>query len=332
LTPIYTFAGSDGATPNGGVIQDASGALYGTTAAGGAFNGGVAFKLTPSATASPTALSHWNEEVLHEFDTYRGGPLDTLIFDSTGSLYGTTYGGGTYGGGTVFKLTPSEQGWAETVLYNFTGSEDGRGPVAGVVFDAAGNLFGTTVRGGPYSECGTVFQLTPGTSGWTETVLYNFTGLGDGCLPYAGVVVGSSGHLYGALAATDYSGCRGGACPGVIFELPRRSDGLWYTFAPGGRGGCRDADGSGPQDVLTMDASGALYGTTAGEGAHGFGNVFKLTPSSDGWTYSSLYDFTGGVDGYEACSRVTFDRAGNLYGTASYGGAYGYGVVWKIAP
>ncbi len=125
-------------------------------------------------------------------------PWASLIFDRAGNLYGTTTWGGTYGYGTVFELTPNGSGgWTETVLYNFTFGTDGAIPYAGVIFDSAGNLYGTTFDGGTYGN-GTVFELTPnGSGGWTETVLHSFSSGIDGANPYAGLILDRAGNLYG---------------------------------------------------------------------------------------------------------------------------------------
>ena len=235
------------------------------------------------------------------------------------------------GWGTVFKLTPSNGGWAESVLYSFTGGSDGASPYSDVILDQAGNLYGTTWQGGVSgcafgTGCGTVYQLTPSGSGWKENTLYSFQSATDGGNPPAGLIFDPSGNLYGA---TWTDGPGGG---GTVFELSP-ADGSWtFTslYALNGTGG--------PAGSLVMDGAGSLYGTTDSDGAHGVGSVFKLTPSNGGWIYTSLYDFTGGSDGYFPLCRVVFDTSGNLYGTTYAGGnnndcgGYGCGVVWEITP
>ncbi len=168
---LYSFSGTaDGSGPNAAVIFDASGNLYGTTEEGGSTGSGVVFKLTPNSGGT------WSESVLYSFAGETDGylPAGSLIFDSAGNLYGTTYGGGSEGGGTVFKLSPTTSGpWTKTILLNFTGP-NGSAPQANLIFDAAGNLYGTTENGGSL-EGGTVFQLVPGTGGtWTQNILFNF--------------------------------------------------------------------------------------------------------------------------------------------------------------
>jgi uncharacterized repeat protein (TIGR03803 family) len=162
----YPFDSTDGATPNGGLILDAAGNLYGATAQGGTAGSGVVFKLVPSTD------DKWTEIVLHSFSGNDGStPYGNLIFDAAGDLYGTTVSGGSFGFGTAFELVPSANGtWTETVLYDFgevNGGEDGAAPYAGVILDTAGNLYGTTFAGGnesdcsPYGGCGVVFEIIP---------------------------------------------------------------------------------------------------------------------------------------------------------------------------
>jgi uncharacterized repeat protein (TIGR03803 family) len=198
---LYSFCSldncTDGELPEAGMVFDADGNLYGTAPQGGAFGDGVVFELTPGTNGT------WTETVLYSFCSLSGcadgaGPGSGLIFDASGNLYGTTVAGGTGSCasdcGAVFELTPNGDGtWAETVLHSFTGSPDGREPAAGVVFDAAGNLYGTTLFGGAtYKKEGTAFELTPSTGGtWTETILHNFCSApacADGGEPSAGLI------------------------------------------------------------------------------------------------------------------------------------------------
>ena len=197
---IYNFpGGSDGGTPYAGLIFDQSGNLYGTTQEGGGvacrFGCGVVFQLTPQSNGS------WTESVLHSFTggSDGGDPLAGLIFNAKGNLYGTTAYGGHTGKfcncGVVFELTPNGGNWNETVLNKFKGRGQGALPAAGVTFDAAGNLYGTTVVAGAYNS-GVVFELTPNSSGWTESVLHAFENHPGGH-PQAGVVFDAAGNLYG---------------------------------------------------------------------------------------------------------------------------------------
>ena len=276
------------------------------------------------------------ETVLYSF---AGGadpnlPYAGVIIDKAGNLYGTTELGGAYNQGTVFELTPNPDGtWTENLLYSFTGGADGGQPSAGLIFDAAFNLYGTTNFGGGGScslGCGTVFELTPASGSWTESVLYTFTGGSDGREPYARMVFDAAGDLYGTtllggnVGAVCSSGC------GTVFKLSPGS-GKWtesvlYTFEGG-------SDGASPYDGLTFDTAGNLYGSTYAGGAYGNGTIFKLTPGAGGsWTESRLHAFTGGSDGKYPLGDLILDAAGNLYGTTFQGGAQGYGVVFELAP
>jgi uncharacterized repeat protein (TIGR03803 family) len=257
-------------------------------------------------------------------------PYAGLIFDKAGNLYGTTEFGGTNNQGTVFEINPQSNGsWTETVLYNFTGSADGGQPYGGLVLDAAGNLYGTTNFGGNSNcnnGCGTVFKLTPGSSGWNETVLYAFTGGSDGREPYARLLSDASGNLYGTtllggnIGSTCSTGC------GTVFKLTPGASGWTESVLYAFQGG---ADGASPYAALAHDAAGNLYGTTNSGGASGFGVVFKLTLGATGWTESVLRAFTSKYGGTNPYGDLILDAAGNLYGTTYQGGA-GYGVVFQL--
>jgi uncharacterized repeat protein (TIGR03803 family) len=333
FTPLYAFTGgSDGIAP-AGVIFGPDGSLYGTTLQGGEgdcqylggpYTGcGTVFNLKPPATACKTAPCDWTETVLYRFTGGVDGGVPSygdLVFDQAGNIYGTTITGGSGNGGAVYELTPSHGGWTENTLYSFTEGADGGTPFGSVVFDSAGNLYGTTSYGGR-NDLGTVFQLTPSGSGWAESVLYNFQNGSDGSYPYAGLIFDAFGNLYGS---TTSGGTGGG---GTIFTLTPsngyRTLTTIHSFSGIG----------GPAANLLMDGTGNLYGTTVIDGVHEYGSVFKLTYSIGGWTYNSLHNFTFGSDGAYPESNVVFDANGNLYGTASSGGAgcwYGCGVVWEI--
>ncbi len=330
VNPLYSFAGgSDGAYPRARVVFGPDGGLYGTTSAGGGSElcsggCGTVFTVRTSATACTAALCPWTETVLYRFVGSADGanPYGDLVFDQAGNIYGTTFRGGSNGMGTVYELTPSANGWTQNILHTFSGS-DGAYPVAGVIFDNLGNLYGTTTEGGP-SNGGTVFRLTPSGSGWTESVLYAFQDGADGSTIGAGLMLDPSGNLYGA---SQYGGLGGG---GTVFKLTA-SSGKWayslvYSFTGGHSSAC------GPSGTLVMDGAGSIYGTTVCDGAEDFGDVFKLTPLGGGWTYTSLHDFTGGSDGASPYCGVVFDASANIYGTAVGGGSMGAGVVWEITP
>ncbi|HVN07199.1 MAG TPA: choice-of-anchor tandem repeat GloVer-containing protein, partial [Bryobacteraceae bacterium] len=298
---LYGFTGgSDGQYPESGVVGDSAGNLYGTTYGGGASGSGLVYKLDSAG----------HQTVLHSFTNNPDGALPNgkLIRDAAGNLYGTTFVGG-WGVGTVYRLDAAGQ---ETVLYNFTGGADGSGPIAGVVRDAAGNLYGTTFYGGAYGK-GVVYELD--TSGH-ETVLYSFAGWTDGNGPSAGVVLDAAGNLYGT---TQNGGMWG---EGVVYKLDTNGlETVLYSFTGG-------ADGGYPSGLF-RDPAGNLYGTTSQGGIGNYGVVYKLDTAGH---QTVLYTFTGGTDGRSPDAGLIADPAGNLYGTAGYGGAKSSGVVFKIAP
>jgi len=320
--------------PLGNLVRDAAGNLYGMTFEGagsgcGGSGCGAVYKLAPNPNGT------WAASLLHSFKGPDGdSPLfGGLVLDADGNLYGTTLGGGAYGQGLVFRLAPNPNGtWTESVLYSFTGGADGRLPV-GVVLDGAGNLYGTTLFADSTAcsaGCGVVFKLAPNADGtWEERVLHTFTGT-DGRYAYGGLIFDADGNLYGAARLGGTSTVCGSLGCGVVFKLAPNPDGTWtesvlYSFAGG-------ANGIAPTCTLIFDAAGNLYGTTNQGGAYSNGVVFKLAPNPDGtWAESVLYSFGGG-DGSSPSAGVTFDAAGNLYGTTQYGGADGYGVVFKLKP
>ncbi len=253
-----------------------------------------------------------------------GNPLSSLVMDVAGNLYGTTFVAGAYGAGSVFELSPNGTGgWKETVLYSFTGGADGANPYyADVIFDEAGNLYGTTVEGGA-NNLGVVFELTPTSSGWTETVLCSFAGGTDGNNPYSGLVFDREGNLYG----TTYGGGAYGA--GTVFQLKHGSNGQWkenviHTFDL--------TTGNAPIGGLVFDCNGNLFGTTQGGGAYKAGVVFELHNSGkDTWTPKVIHNFTGGKDGGAPyAERLIFDKEGRLYGTTLAGGVNNAGVVFRL--
>jgi uncharacterized repeat protein (TIGR03803 family) len=318
-TILHRFGkGTDGEYPYAGVVMDEKGNLYGTTQQGGAPNAGTVFKVTPSG----------KETILYSFKSNgTGGEYPWAgVAIWKGNLYGTTHGGGAYGSGTVFKLTPTEAGWTETILHSFGNGTDGAYPVAGLILDKKGNLYGMTPAGGAYvcgSEgCGTVFKLTP--SG-TETILYNFENNGtDGNTPWAGLVMDAKGNLYGT---TQEGGVYG---IGTVFKLtPSRSETILYSF------GATGTDGFFPQAGLVLDTQGNLYGATPAGGAYNLGTVFKLTPSG---TETILHSFEdNGTDGYAPNGGLVRDNTGNLYGMTTGGGdggdnGKGKGTVYRVTP
>jgi uncharacterized repeat protein (TIGR03803 family) len=279
----------------------------------------------------PASAQTWT--VIHTFNGLDGGSGTGVTLDAAGNLYGTTYGAGRGGiprYGTVFKLTHMGTGWVYTRLHFFN-AFDGYGPGSRVTFGPEGALYGTTSIGG--NGYGTVYRLQPPGScrsancPWTETVLYVFQGGSDGGDPSsADLAFDQQGNIYGTAGGGAGGSCNG-TC-GVVYKLSRSgqswSYSVIYTFQ-------EEEDGSGPDGVV-QDASGNLYGATFAGGDYSSGVLFKLTPSGSGWTQSVLYDFPNLSDGTNPEGGLIFDRSGNLYGTARYGGQYGTGTVYELTP
>jgi uncharacterized repeat protein (TIGR03803 family) len=318
FTVIHKFTGSpDGGFPNGGVIVDSKGNIYGTTSEGGtgSCDGGcgTVYKFSPSG----------KETILYSFTGANGDgkyPQGELVRDSAGNLYGTTSGGGTsgtacdgYGCGTVFKLNAAGQ---ETVLYNFSGGVDGATPEAGVVRDSAGNLYGTTKLGGAYGW-GTVFTVDE--SG-TETVLHSFDGAnGDGGDPVAGLILDSAGMLFGT---TQGGGILNSHCiPGLeigcgtVFQVSTAgAESVLYEFTG-------YSDGNTPSGNVARDSEGNLYGTSQPQPTPvGYGTIFELDGAGK---FTVLHTFTGGEGGADPFAGLIRDLAGNLCGTTYQGGSGG---------
>jgi len=346
----FGFSPSDGNQPYGGVFRDSSG-IYGTTTFGGTNGAGTVFRLSPPPRACTTAICPWSESVLYSFGSgmFDTGPAADLIRGANGNLYSTSASGGTGpcndGCGTVFEVDAHGN---VSVVYNFQGPPaDGREQgylSTSLLLGADGSLYGTTPAGGT-SDAGTVFKLTPSGSGWTESVIYNFTGGADGFIPQQGLVADAQGNLFGT---TSLGG--GAANAGVVFKLTPNG-GSWtqsviHTFT-GPPDGAHPLSGTG----LLRDNQGNLYGTTFGGGSeagncgsYGCGTVFKLTPSGSGWTESILWSFTDGPDGALPGGTLAMDGQGNLYGAALFGGGYldnpnctglaapGCGVIFKLTP
>jgi uncharacterized repeat protein (TIGR03803 family) len=335
---LYEFkGGGDASTPHAGLIFDGAGNLYGTTFLGGTYGDGTVFQI------SLNSHGRRREKLLHSFGAGLDGldPEAALILDQAGNLYGTTNIGGEYYGGTVFKLTPkSDESWAESIMYSFchtTACLDGGFPLGGLIFDQAGNLYGTTAYGGTsLRPGGTVFKLTPNSHGaWTESVLYSFCSLtecADGEGPGAGLILDQAGNLYGTTEQGGEFPCHDREGCGVVFELTPNQDGSWTESVLHSFSG---KDGNTPRAGLIFDNAGDLYGTTNNNG-YGGGTAFELTPKSDGtWAEKVLRRFTG-KDGSDPNGGLIFDGAGNLYGTTSGGGnptcEHGCGVVFKLVP
>jgi uncharacterized repeat protein (TIGR03803 family) len=349
---IYTFCpmGShcvDGAIPQGNLVMDAAGNLYGTTTTGGSGSGcfigcGTVFELSPGAQGK------WTEKVLYSF--LNSGQDETspnsLILDAAGNLYGTTstsYGTCVFstGCGIVFKLTRRAQGqWSQKVLYKFDGTH-GSDPV-GLTMDAGGHLFGTTGLGGAGScSCGTVFELTQTSKGqWKERVLYSFLNGADGAVPSSAPILDPSGAVIGATYLGGTSGCLinyGYHTCGLVFEVASDHHGHWaekvlYSFE------YNFVDGENPRGNLVFDPAGNLYGTTYGGGTGqcpltGCGTVFELSPGARGsWHEKVLHSFQDdGKDGTYPIGGVTLGKAGNLFGVTFWGYSVS-GIAYELTP
>jgi len=325
FTVLHRFRGSpkDGEAPLGALLMDAAGNLYGTTLQGGKYSSclpagvgcGTVFKLDTNGM----------ETILHNFDGSGGAESSaTLIMDANGDLYGTTtYGGGdgcgtinSVGCGLVFKLSSDGK---ETVLHRFTGGADGAWPLAGLVMDANGVLYGTTNSGGTYQQ-GVVFKLV----GKKETVLYAFTGGEDGAGPDAGTLLDANGNLYGTATYGGDINCLYPDPCGVVYKLVGRKETVLHAFKG-------SPDGMYPTAGLVMDAAGNLYSTTydGGDGANG-GTVFEVSQDRKERLLHTFGADGRKYDGDSPQGGVVFDPYGNLYGTTVYGGKGCCGTVFEI--
>ena len=328
LSLIFQFDSKDGANPLSGVVADAAGNLYGTTTFGGNCSNkgcGVVFEVSQSSGT-------WTETVIYNFQGGDDGlyPTNGLVFDSEGNLYGTTAGGGgttgcSGGCGTIYELSPGSSGtWTETILYRFTDAT--QNPTQGtLVMDAAGNFYGVTLGGA--NGKGNVYELSPSSSGWTYTDIFDFSS-STGNFPQSGVILDAAGNLYGTTTqggdVTGTWGCGTNGC-GVVYRLTHSGSGWSYSnlyvfHGPGG---------DEPLSGLVFDATGNLYGTTALGGtatANGYGTVFELSPKTTGlWKETILHHFTNGTDGGYPAIQLTIDASGNLYGLSN-------GPVFKLIP
>ncbi len=258
-------------------------------------------------------------------------PASQLTFDAAGNAYGTTVTGGASNCGTVFKLTPSGGGlYQESVLYSFDCFGTGKNPYGGVIMDAQGNLYGTTVAGGSGGicsgdGCGVVFKLTHSGGGWSETVLYSFRDSPDASGPGSAVVFDRNGNLLGM--APDGGAYSAGAIYQLTFNNGQWTERVIHDFTGGSDGAI------GSLGALLADAHGNFYGVTELGGTYGAGTVFKLSPGSGGtWQLSTLYAFHGQPDAAFPYGGLVADAHGNLYGTTYYGGSSGAGTVFRVGP
>jgi len=349
---LHSFgSGDDAFMPQGEMVFDSAGNLYGVSPLGGGKGGGAIFELSPVSGG-------WTETVIYAFCSVTNcndgnEPRGGLVFDSNGNIYGTTQYGGTHALGVVFELSPSASGWTEKVLHNFCSAAncaDGWLPSSRLIFDSAGNLYGTAPYGGPFGGQrggGVAFEMTKASNGWKYSVLYSFcksAQCADGDLPWGGLAFDASGNLYGTTldGGSGAAKCGSIGC-GVVYELSPSAGGWKETVLYSFCSASNCTDGLSPYDSPVLDSRGDLYGTTyAGGNAacqfnHGCGLVFELVPGGGKWTERILYTFTGGSDGGNSYAPLIFDTAGNLSGTTNSGGnpscsySLGCGVVFKLS-
>ncbi len=338
---LHEFTGPDGKLPVGTLAMDAAGNLYGTTSGGGINANGTVFMMTKHG-------SSWTLRTLYRFMGGSDGwaPCSGVTIAPDGSLYGTTSDAGcsseyqgfncihNQGCGTVFRLTPPVSAsaalvpsWKKTVIYRFTGGADGLQPLSKVVFDSAGNIYGTTAEGGINNStcddiygldgCGVVYKLTKGQNGWTESVLFSFDlnnpNGSTGAAPASEVTLSADGRIYGTLYFHGYQG--------LLYEL--RPQGSSYTeFFADQR--CTESTETATAGVI-FDQSGHLFMTTQSGGINGGGTAYELTPDNGTFDCIELWGFSelGPFD------TVTMDSGGNLYGTEQWGPTQ-YGDVFEL--
>lgn len=313
---IHTFGGAYGETPLWGLVVDSDGNLYGTTAYGGANNFGIVFELQPSNAG-------WSEHLLYSFTGVDdgGNPSTGVVLDAFGNLYGTTTTGAANKQGTVFELVKSGSSWSPKILldlYNI----DGTGP-SPLVFDPAGNLYGTATAGGfnMNHKRGTVFELSPSSGGtWTASVIFAFTGPETaGYYPAGGVVFDKTGNIYG----TAESGGYGDAFGGSIYELlsPSWEQEIWDVFER------FPAQPHPPLSPVALDSADNIYVALSGDGASVcYGSILKIGKSVYG-----IYNFGGtSADGHFPLGGIVLDAQNNVYGATSAGGGAGYGTIFEV--
>jgi uncharacterized repeat protein (TIGR03803 family) len=333
---LYEFtAGAGGSVPIGTPFIASDGTIYGTTDGGGNLNCrdlfadgcGTVFHLRPQPTFCPSLSCPWTNTKLYTFTGGSDGndPYTGVVLDGAGNIYGTAYSGGSSQLGVAYELSPSGSGWTQSTIHTFIGGNDGANPASSPALNG-GDLYGTTSAGGGCGGigCGTVFQLTPAGSEWNENILYNFSGSFG--TPLGGLIFDTQGNLYGSASI-----------PNSVFELSP-SNGSWSATLLYSN---ESLELQSFRSSLARDAAGNLYGTSEFGGqsecsGYGCGFVYKLTPSSGGWTFTQLYSFTGGSDGSLPIGGVVLDSSGNLYGTTFSGGSHscgsmGCGVVWEIS-
>jgi uncharacterized repeat protein (TIGR03803 family) len=297
---LAAFVAGNGLYPEARLVQDRSGNLYGIASTGGASGDGTVFEVA-AGSGTITTLASFN-------GANGSSPLGGLVLDAGGNLYGTAYNGGASGDGTVFELVKGSG--AITALASFDGT-DGAYPAAGLVLDANGNLYGTASGGGASND-GTVFEVAKGTG--TITTLASFNGT-DGSVPVAALALDGNGNLYGTTSQA------GTFDNGTVFRVVKGSGTITALAS------FKGPNGANPYAGVILDGTGNLYGTTYNGGASGYGAVFELIKGSG--TITTLASFNG-TDGSNPAGALVMDGSGNLYGTASTGGAANTGTVFEL--
>jgi uncharacterized repeat protein (TIGR03803 family) len=308
-TVLYNFPYSVRAYYDGPVLTpDGAGNFYGVDeGSNGAFGSGAVFELSPNGSGD------WSYTTVYSFCSQPScvdgaTPIDSVIFDSLGNLYGTTFGGGAYGAGVVYELSPTGSSWTETVLANLSGGASG--PLTGLTMDPSGNIWGTGWEGG------WVFELIPGEGGWNLQEIYNE---GSDIAAYAPLATDTAGNIYGVSFST-------------VFELSPNGSGGWiptilhtFTGAP--------KDGYNPYGGPVLDKAGNVYGATTAGGTKNYGIVYKLTPGKKGtWKYKVLHSFKAGNKDSDDPVGIVVDAAGNIYGCAGGGGGgkFNNGAIFEL--
>jgi hypothetical protein len=366
-TLIYQFKGkgfNDASVPVGGVILDAAGNVYGTTAYGGTgtcvlvgvlAGCGTVFELSPPQQSG----GPWTESILYSFQSGKDGyfPWGDLTFDGKGNLYGVTDFGGGKGNtcnvyyeycGTIFKLSPPKQKdgkWTEKVLHSFAGGTDGANPNGGLILDKNGVIYATTQTGGSQGcvrqyvsvGCGTVFRLKPPArkgGAWIEEFLHIFTGGNDGAVPNGDLIFDKQGAIYG-------TGFKGGTQQfGLVFQFIPKKGGRWTENVLHNFSG---QEGRNPMAGVIFDGSGNLFGTASGGGTSGDGTAFRLKRArgDSNWPFTLVHTFIANPDGEYPGASLILNKNGHLYGTTLYGGtgqggpncgSYGCGTVFEMSP
>jgi uncharacterized repeat protein (TIGR03803 family) len=330
VSTIYSFTLHESFWPKGGLVEDASGNLYGTTVGGGTYGTGTVYQLSPPAKGSTT----WKKTVLYDFQPWGitgYTPSSELTIDSAGNLYGVTWAGGDgrCHCGVLYELVPPKTTgapWTHFVLHAFTNtSNDGRLPNAAAVL-SSNKIYGVTQQGGLY-DSGIVYQFVPGKSGGTYSVLYSFGANNDASWPNGSVLLDAAGSLYGVTSL-------GGAFnAGAVYKLsPSQSGGTWTESVLFSFGGGSQSSGITPVGNLLFDSAGNLYGVTEFGGASQLGVAYELSPATSSWTQNVLFNFSTAAGSSPLAGMTWGPNNSSLYGTASAGASHTHGAVFQLTP